>query len=436
MKTSLNLILDDIPIPRFARVAQDLPAPRLEDIPGRMQEQLTRPEFADTVKPGQRIGITVGSRGIANMPQMVRILGDWVKSKGATPVVIPAMGSHGGATAEGQHEMLLGMGFTPDVTGCEIVSSLDVTELGEVAGLKVLYSTDALNCDGVILMNRVKAHTDIVGPIESGLMKMATIGVGKHRGALQAHSLGLGVTGEMVQQIAPVMFDKANIIFGIAVLENAFDDTRDVVLIETGKITEVEPQLLEESRQHLPQVLLRDLDVLVVNYMGKNISGDGMDPNVLGRSLIGVKNPAMNVNKIVVLDMTPESHGNATGIGLADITTKRLFDQIDFTATFTNGVTSNGIAGSRIAPFMPNQKMALQCAARLTLQPDLANLRIVRIKNTLDVAEIWVSEALLPEVAANPALRQLSEPEELQFDDNGDLFPPASNERHDIADNC
>ncbi|MGB3954846.1 MAG: DUF2088 domain-containing protein [Brooklawnia sp.] len=436
MKTSLNLILDDIPIPRFARVAQDLPAPRLEDIPGRMQEQLTRPEFADTVKPGQRIGITVGSRGIANMPQMVRILGDWVKSKGATPVVIPAMGSHGGATAEGQHEMLLGMGFTPDVTGCEIVSSLDVTELGEVAGLKVLYSTDALNCDGVILMNRVKAHTDIVGPIESGLMKMATIGVGKHRGALQAHSLGLGVTGEMVQQIAPVMFHKANIIFGIAVLENAFDDTRDVVLIETGKITEVEPQLLEESRQHLPQVLLRDLDVLVVNYMGKNISGDGMDPNVLGRSLIGVKNPAMNVNKIVVLDMTPESHGNATGIGLADITTKRLFDQIDFTATFTNGVTSNGIAGSRIAPFMPNQKMALQCAARLTLQPDLANLRIVRIKNTLDVAEIWVSEALLPEVAANPALRQLSEPEELQFDDNGDLFPPASNERHDIADNC
>ncbi len=436
MKTSLNLILDDIPIPRFARVAQDLPAPRLEEIPGRMQEQLARPEFADTVKSGQRIGITVGSRGIANMPQMVRILGDWVKSKDATPVVIPAMGSHGGATAEGQREMLLGMGFTPDVTGCEIVSSLDVTELGEVAGLKVLYSTDALNCDGVILMNRVKAHTDIVGPIESGLMKMATIGLGKHRGALQAHSLGLGVTGEMVQQIAPVMFDKANIIFGIAVLENAFDDTRDVVLVETGKITEVEPQLLEESRQHLPQVLLRDLDVLVVNYMGKNISGDGMDPNVLGRSLIGVKNPAMNVNKIVVLDMTPESHGNATGIGLADITTKRLFDQIDFTATFTNGVTSNGIAGSRIAPFMPNQKMALQCAARLTLQPDLANLRIVRIKNTLDVAEIWVSEALLPEVAANPALRQLSEPEELQFDDNGDLFPPASNERHDIADNC
>lgn len=436
MKTSLNLILDDIPIPRFARVAQDLPAPRLDDIAGRMHEQLARSEFTDTVKAGQRIGITVGSRGIANMPQMVRILGDWVKSKDAIPVVIPAMGSHGGATAEGQHEMLLGMGFSPDVTGCEIVSSLDVTELGAVAGLKVLYSTDALNCDGLILMNRVKAHTDIVGSIESGLMKMATIGVGKHRGALQAHSLGLGATGEMVQQIAPVMFEKANIIFGVAVLENAFDETRDVVFVETDRIVDVEPQLLEESRQHLPQVLIRDLDVLVVNYMGKNISGDGMDPNVLGRSLIGVKNPAMNVNKIVVLDMTPESHGNATGIGLADITTKRLFDQIDFTATFTNGVTSNGIAGSRIAPFMPNQKMALQCAARLTLQPDLANLRIVRIKNTLDVGEIWVSEALLPEVAANPALRQLSDPEELHFDANGDLFPPASNERHEIADNC
>ncbi len=364
------------------------------------------------------------------MPLIVRTIGDWVKSKGATPVVIPAMGSHGGATAEGQYEMLMGMGFTPDVTGCEIVSSLDVTELGEVDGLKVLYSTDALNCDGLILTNRVKAHTDIVGRIESGLMKMAAIGVGKHRGALQAHSRGLHMAGKMVESIAPVMFEKGNIIFGVAVLENSLDQTRDVVVVPTDKIEEVEPGLLEESRNHLPKLLIHDIDVLIVDWMGKNISGDGMDPNVLGRSLVGVKNPEMNVNQITVLDITPESHGNATGIGLADVTTQRLFDKMDFTAMFTNGVTSNGPAGSRIAPFMPNQKMAIQCASRLTLEQDLGNLRIVRITNTLDVAEIWVSEALLDEVAANPALTQLTEPEYFVFDENDDIFPDGAPAHH------
>ena len=426
MTNSLNLILDDIALPRFARVHQDLPAPRLDDVAGRINEQLAEPEFADTVKPGQRIGITVGSRGIANMPLIVRTLADWVKSKGASAVIIPAMGSNGGATADGQRQMLLGMGFTPETTGCEIISSLDVTELGEVDGLKVLFSSDALACDGLILCNRIKAHTDIVGPIESGLMKMAAIGVGKHRGALQAHSRGLHMAGKMIQTIAPVMFEKGNIIFGVGVLENSLDQTRDVVLIETGKIEQTEPTLLEESRRHLPKLLIHDIDVLVVDYMGKNISGDGMDPNVLGRSLIGVKNPEMNVNQIVVLDLTPESHGNATGIGLADITTARLFNQIDFVAMFTNGVTSNGIAGSRIAPFMANQKMALQCATRLTLLPDPSKARIVRIVNTLDVAEIWVSEPLLDEVAANPALTQLTEPAELEFDENGDLFPASA----------
>lgn len=426
MKTSLNLILDDIALPRFAKVHQELPAPRLDDVAAHIDEQLARPEFDQTVQAGQRIGITVGSRGIANMPLIVGTLADWVKSKDATPVIIPSMGSHGGATAEGQRQMLLGMGFTPEVTGCEIVSSLDVTELDEVDGLKVLFSSDALACDGLILCNRIKAHTDIVGPIESGLMKMAAIGVGKHRGALQAHSRGLDKAGQMIQKIAPVMFEKANIIFGVGVLENSLDQTRDIVLIETDEIEQTERGLLAESRLHLPRLLIHDIDVLVVDYMGKNISGDGMDPNVLGRSLIGVKNPEMHVNKILVLDMTPESHGNATGIGLADITTARLFNQIDFTAMFTNGVTSNGIAGSRIAPFMPNQKMAMQCALRLTLIPDLTKARIVRIVNTLDVAEIWVSEALLDEVAANPALTQLTDPVELEFDEYDDLFPASA----------
>lgn len=424
-KNALNRILDDIELPRFAKVHQELPAPTLDDVVGRINEQLAAPEYADLVKAGQRIGITAGSRGIANKPLIVRTFAEWVKSKGATPVIIPAMGSHGGATDEGQRDMLLGMGFTPEATGAEIVSSLEVVELGEVDGLKVLYSKDALECDGIILTNRVKAHTDIQGDVESGLMKMATIGLGKHKGALQAHSRGLGETGKMVEQIAPIILAKTNIIFGAAVLENSLDLTRDVQLIPTDQIETVERRLLAESREHLPRLLFSDLDVLIIDWMGKNISGAGMDPNVIGPSLVGIKNPNIRINKIVVLDLTPESHGNATGIGLADITTQRLFDQMDFVATFTNGVTSNGIGGSRIAPFMATQKMAIQCASRLTLIPDSTSLRIVRITNTIDVAEIMVSEALADEVAANPALTQLTDFAPLPFDENDDLFPPA-----------
>lgn len=423
-KNSLNRILDGIELPDFVPVHQDFEAPHLTDIAGRIGEQLAAGEFAETVQPGQRIGITVGSRGIANMPQIVRVLADWVKSRAATPVVIPAMGSHGGATAAGQREMLTGMGFTPETTGCEIVSGMAVTELGVVDGLRVWYSSDALACDGVILANRVKAHTDIIGDIESGLFKMAAIGLGKHQGALQAHSQGLARTGEMIEAIAPVMFHKANIIFGCAVLENALDETRDVVLIPTGRIEQIEPQLLAASRAHLPRLLITEIDVLIVDWMGKNISGAGMDPNVIGRSVVGVKNPQMHINQIVVLDITPQSHGNATGIGLADVTTRRLVDQIDFTAMFTNGITSNGMRGGRLAPFMPNQKMAIQCAARLTLKPDHRALRMVRITNTLDLAEIEVSSALLPEVADNPAMRLLGTPAQWHFDANGDLFAP------------
>lgn len=422
MTTSLERILADEPLPRFARVRQALDAPRLDAIPERILAQLDQPAHQGLVKPGQRIGITVGSRGIANMPLIVRTLADWVREHDATPVLVPSMGSHGGATAEGQREMLLGLGFTPEATGCDIISSMDVTQIGEVDGLKVLYATDLLACDSVILANRVKAHTDIIGAVESGLSKMAAIGAGKHLGALQAHSRGLAATGTMVEKLAPIVFRDANIILGVAVLENSLDETRDVVVMQTAAIEQVEPRLLAESRSHLPRLLIHDIDVLVVDRMGKDVSGAGMDPNVLGRSVIGPKNPDMNVNQVVVLDLTEASHGNATGIGMAHVTTRRLFDKVDFAATFANGLTARAIDGSRMPAFMDNDRMAIQCAQRMTLAPDPTRLRIVRIPDTLHVADIWVSEALLDEVAAHPGLTQVGDLEPVPFDAVGNLL--------------
>lgn len=420
--TSLERILAAEPLPRFARVRQTLYAPRLDAVAQRIRSQLGQPAHHGLVRPGQRIGITVGSRGIANMPLIVRTLADWVREHGATPVLVPCMGSHGGATAEGQREMLLGLGFTPEATGCAIVSSMDVTQIGEVDGLTVLYATDLLACDGVILANRIKAHTEISGPVESGLWKMAAIGAGKHLGALQAHSRGLAATGEVVRKLAPIVFREANIILGVAVLENALDQTRDVVVLPTAEIEQAEPRLLEESRSHLPRLLIHDIDVLVVDHMGKDVSGAGMDPNVLGRSVIGPKNPAMNVNQVVVLDLTEASHGNATGIGMAHVTTRRLFDKVDFAATFANGLTARAIEGSRLPAFMDNDRMAIQCAQRMTLADDPTRLRTVRIPDTLHLTDIWVSEALLDEVAAHPDLTQVSDAAPLPFDAAGNLL--------------
>lgn len=422
MTTSLERILADEPLPRFARVRQALDAPRLDAIPERILAQLDQPAHQGLVKPGQRIGITVGSRGIANMPLIVRTLADWVREHDAAPVLVPSMGSHGGATAEGQREMLLGLGFTPEATGCDIISSMDVTQIGEVDGLKVLYATDLLACDSVILANRVKAHTDIIGAVESGLWKMAAIGAGKHLGALQAHSRGLAATGTMVEKLAPIVFRDANIILGVAVLENSLDETRDVVVMQTAAIEQVEPRLLAESRSHLPRLLIHDIDVLVVDRMGKDVSGAGMDPNVLGRSVIGPKNPDMKLNQVVVLDLTEASHGNATGIGMAHVTTRRLFDKVDFAATFANGLAARAIDGSRMPAFMDNDRMAIQCAQRMTLAPDPTRLRIVRIPDTLHVADIWVSEALLDEVAAHPGLTQVGDLEPVPFDAVGNLL--------------
>lgn len=414
--TALTTILGQLTIPPFARVQQELPAPRLADIAGRLGSQLAQQDLP----PGKRIGITIGSRGITNLPQIVGHLVDWIKACGSQPVLIPAMGSHGGASAEGQRQTVIDMGLAPETIGAEICSGMEVTSLGQVAGLQAYYSTDALALDRMILVNRIKAHTDIDGPVQSGLRKIAVIGLGKHRGAMQAHSCGLAATGKNIEMLSEFILAKANILFGVAILENALDQTRDIRVIPVDQIIAEETSLLTESYQHLPELLIHDIDVLIVDWMGKNISGDGMDPNVIGKSLIGVKNPKMQVNQIAALDLTAASHGNCAGIGLADVTTTRLFNKIDYTALYANGLTSHAAAAVRIPPHLPSDQLAIQAAIHLS-RCDPKRLRAVRITNTLEVAEIMVSEALLDEVAANQRLTQLTPPEQLAFNPAGDL---------------
>lgn len=417
----LRNILDHYEIPPFLTVHQNLPTPRLDDVASRVTTQLDA-VLGRTILPGQRIGVAVGSRGIANLPTIVACVVDWLHARGASACIIPAMGSHGGATATGQQQMLADLQITQESVGAPIVSSMEVTDLGDRTTGPCWYSTDALATDGIIVVNRVKAHTDICGTVESGIRKMITIGLGKHTGALYAHRNGLALTGEQVAKVSQVLLARGNVVAGVAILENAADQTRDVVVIPRDRIIEQEARLLAESRGHLPRILIPDIDVLVVDWMGKDMSGDGMDPNVIGRSVVGVKNPDMHINQVVVLDLTEASHGNATGIGLADVTTKALFDKIDYEPMYVNGLTAQAAKGGHVPLHMPDHRTAIQCAQHLSLVTDPLACRMVRIPDTLHLAQIQVSVTLRSQVEAHPDMTIVGGPHRLEFDAAGNLF--------------
>lgn len=419
----------EAPLPRMARVRQRFEAPVLADIEAGVAAQLRLLE--GRITPGMRVGITAGSRGVANIPRLLKAAGDTVRRLGGRPFIIPAMGSHGGATAEGQIELLAGYGVTEETTGMPIVSSMEVREIGRLGtaddpGPTVYMSVTALEADALIICNRVKPHTDFRAPIESGLAKITAIGLGKHMGAKTIHSFGTRGLVHWLPQAARLMMSKVNVLCGLAALENAYDQTARVVAIPAEDIgTERETALLREAQGLMASLPFDDIDVLVVDEIGKNVSGTGMDTNIIGRMMIrGVPEFARpNVRIIVALDLTEETHGNGTGLGLADIATLRAARKLDLRSTYINGLTSGigGVQRVKLPLLLPADVDAL-CAGILTCgRGDPENARVVRIKNTLEVGEIEVSESLLDEVRRHPRLEVLSEPAPFAFDADGAL---------------
>lgn len=424
----------EAPLPKMARVRQHFDAPRLEDIPGAVAEQLRLLE--GKITPGMRVGITAGSRGVANIAVILKAIGDTVCRYGGQPFIIPAMGSHGGATAEGQVDLLAGYGVTEASTGMKIVSSMEVRQIGQLGteedpGPAVYMSATALDADGLIICNRVKPHTDFRGDIESGLAKITAIGLGKHQGAKTIHSFGTRGLAHWMPQAAQLMVRTANVLCGLASLENAYDETARVQAIPAAAIgTEQETALLREAQSLMASLPFDAIDVLIVDELGKNVSGTGMDTNIIGRMMInGVPEFARpNVRIIVVLDLTEETHGNGIGVGLADIMTVRAARKLDLRAMYINALTSGigGVQRARIPMCFPSDVDAI-CAGILTCsRGDLQNARVVRIKNTLEVGEMEISEALLEEARHNPRLEVLTPPAPITFDDEGTLTPKAA----------
>jgi hypothetical protein len=423
----------EAPLPRMVRVRQRFDAPVLADIAGATREQVRG--LVAGVRPGMRIGITAGSRGVANIATVLRAAGEAVRERGGEPFVLPAMGSHGGATAEGQTDVLRGYGVTEETTGMPVVSSMDVRQIGQLGtaddpGPAVFLSETALAADGLIVCNRVKAHTDFRGEIESGLAKITAIGMGKHQGAKTIHSFGTRGLAHWLPQAARLIVQTAPVLGGLAVLENAYDQTARVVAVPAAAIgAEGEAALLAEAKGLMASLPFEDIDVLVVDEIGKNVSGTGMDTNIIGRMMIrGVTEFGRpNVRIVVVLDLTEESHGNGSGIGLADVLTLRAVRKLDLRATYINGLTSGigGVQRVKLPMFVPSDVDAI-CAGILCCgQGDPQRVRLVRIKNTLEIGELEVSESLLPAVHAHPRLEVLGEPAPLALDAEGNLAPAA-----------
>lgn len=366
----------------------------------------------EKLSPGARIAVAVGSRGISNLQIIVRSVVDELRSIGAMPFVIPAMGSHGGATAEGQASILAEYGITEEAVGAPIRSSMQTIELPSTGtGTRVFMSTDAWESDGVVLVNRIKAHTDFHGEFESGLLKMAVIGLGKHAQALEIHGYGVRGLRELIGPVARTIIGTGKILCGLGIVENAYDDTALLRLIPSREIPAEEPLLLARSKELMPRLPVSPLDLLIVDELGKNISGVGMDPNIIGRMRVrGQEEPSYpRISSIAVFDLTSESHGNALGIGLADVTTRSVFDKIDYGATLANAITSSFLDRAKIPLIAENPRQAIEIALRAASVRDFPSARIMRIQNTLRLGEIFVSEALLPELSSCEGVEILSD---------------------------
>ena len=426
----ISEILSKITLPRMFQARQIFPRPYIPkaEIPEHILTQLRADKISASIKQGMRVCLTGSSRGISNQALILRTIADYVKSLGAEPFVVPAMGSHGGITSEGQRAILAGYDIREEVVGCPIYASMDTTYIGDTEdGRPVYIDKYAAQADGIILSNRIKLHTGFRGPYESGLMKMMAIGLGKQKGAETCHNAGMHNMPISIPVFGRAILKHAPILFGVGIIENAYDETAKIAVLHNSEIESEEPKLLEEARTMMPRIIVGSCDVLIVDQLGKNFSGNGLDPNVVGNfsDMSLCPDFALKHQRIGVLDVSDESNGHCTGVGWTHATTRRLFDKFSFEATYANTITFAMPDCDRIPPVMDNDRECIQfCIQTCTGidRNDCANLRIIRIPNTLQLEHIQLSEAYYDELARYDGIIAESEPETLSFDKNGNLF--------------
>lgn len=418
----LHDLVKDIPIPKMVKVKQHFDNEQIEDVTKQLQEALQKKEVHKGIKKDMEIAVAVGSRGLDRLVETTKVTIDYLKQHGARPFIVPCMGSHGGATSHGQKAVLEHLGVTEEAVGAEIRSSMEVIQIDQLEnGLPIYVDKLASEADGIVVINRVKPHTAFRGPVESGIMKMISIGLGKQKGAEACHQLGFKYMAENVPAMAKIIIDKMPILFAVATVENAFDRIALLEVLLPEEIEQREPELQKIAKQSLPKLFFDQIDVLVIDEIGKNISGDGMDPNITGRYPTPYAYGGPDVSKMVVLDLTKQTEGNANGVGTADFTTQKLVDKMNREVTYANGLTSTVVGPTHISTAMPNDKTAIQAAIKTCNILDFTKARVVRIKNTLEIGEIEVSENMLEDIEKHPYLERISDLYEFTFDCSDDL---------------
>lgn len=421
----INSLLKDIPLPRMVALETAFDRPVLADVARSFRENLRSSGVLSAIRPGMSLAIGAGSRGIANLPLVTRTLIEELKQAGARPFLFPAMGSHGGATPEGQTAVLARMGFTEEAMGVPIRATMAVVQVGSTPdGLPAYVDAIAAQADGIIVVNRIKPHTSFRGKIESGLSKMIVIGVGKQKGAETCHNLGYGRMEHNLLALSRVTVASGKILFGVGLIENAYHETCRIDVVPAAEIAAREPLLLAEARKLMPIVPFSPLDVLIIDEVGKNISGAGFDPNVVGRYatadvVLTERDP--RITRIAILDITAVSDGNAAGLGNADFTTERVFRKFNLVETYCNLLTSTSTTGAKIPMVLRNDRQAIQAAIKICLIADPKQVRLVRIKNTLSLDRIEISENLVDEARRRPGTRSVGSAADMMFNADGNL---------------
>ena len=426
---TVSRLLKDVPLPKMFHAEQTFPDRHIdrEDIEKAIFDEINRSKMGERILPGKQIAITAGSRGIRNVDEITRSVVAYVRSRGAVPFIVPAMGSHGGATAEGQREMLAGYGITEEKMGCEIRSSMETVLLGySELGKPVYMDKNAFESDGVILSCRLKPHNAFRGPVESGPCKMMTVGLGKQKGAEQVHSDGMDIIARNIPTMAKVTLSTGKILFAIPCLENAYDQTMMFEAIPAEKILEREPELLKIAFQNMPSILVGSGDVLIVDKIGKNFSGTGVDPNITGTFSTPYASGGVQVQRTCFLRLSDESHGNSLGVGLASAITRHIFDIIDADAMYTNCMTSTVIKSAMVPCVLSTDKEAIQFCIRTCNRIDRDNPKVIRIKNSLHIGQVMLSGAYYEDVLAGKyqGLKALDAPQDMIFDQEDTLTTP------------
>jgi len=412
--------------PRMLRVKQKFEAPTLEDIPAAVRAEVQSLALDSKVTAGESVAISVGSRGIANIALIIKSLVEELKVLGLEPFLVPAMGSHGGGVAEAQQAIIEGYGVTEGYTGAPIKASMETVQVGETEdGVPVFFDKYAYEADHVAVVGRIKPHTDFVGEIESGLHKMMLIGLGKHKGAALYHQAIVHYSFDrIIRSVGQTVIDKCGVLLGLGLVENQYDKTALIKGVGAEELVEREKELLVLAKKWMPRLPFETVDLLIVDEIGKNISGAGMDTNVVGRKFHdnhAAEKEYPKVTRILVRGLTEETHGNASGIGTAEYAHKRAIEEMDREITYINCMTGNHPSGAHIPLYFDTDRICIDRALETVGLVEPKNAKVLRIHNTLELAEVLVSEAYLPEVEKRDDLEVIGKAEDMPFDANDDL---------------